>query len=143
MSLNLKTPLGHFTIGADLNCSAGPDKMVAQLRRLKEYAAIPLIAKPNAGIPKVVDGKVVIDPNACNHCGRCRGKCLFDAISYTDGYKVSIGGRWGKKTATAQPLNRVFTTEEEVLDMVEKAICFFRDEGISGERFAEKLKNYL
>ena len=67
------------------------------------------------------------------------GKCLFDAITYTDGYKVSIGGRWGKKTATAQPLNKVFVSEEEVLDMVEKAICFFRDEGISGERFADTI----
>ena len=90
-------------------------------------------------VAKVVDGKVVIDPNACNHCGRCKGKCLFDAISYTNGYKVSIGGRWGKKTAAAQPLNYVFTTEEEVLDMVEKVICFFRDEGISGERFADTI----
>ena len=90
-------------------------------------------------IAKVVDGKMVIDPNACNHCGRCRGKCLFDAITYTDGYKVSIGGRWGKKTATAQPLNYVFTTEEEVLAMVEKVICFFRDEGIAGERFADTI----
>ena len=90
-------------------------------------------------IAKVVEGKVVIDPAACNHCGRCRGKCPFDAISYVDGYKVSIGGRWGKKTATAQPLNYRFTTEEEVLAMVEKAICFFRDEGISGERFADTI----
>ena len=90
-------------------------------------------------VAKVVDGKVVIDPAQCNRCGRCRGKCLFDAISYTDGYKVSIGGRWGKKTATARPLNYVFTTEEEVLDMVEKVICFFRDEGISGERFADTI----
>ena len=90
-------------------------------------------------IAKVVDGKVVIDPNECNHCGRCMGKCLFGAISYTDGYKVSIGGRWGKKTATAQPLQKVFTTEEEVLAVIEKTICFFRDEGIQGERFADTI----
>ncbi len=90
-------------------------------------------------IAKVVDGKVVIDPNQCNHCGRCKDKCLFDAISYTDGYKVSIGGRWGKKTAMAQPLQKVFTSEEEVLNMVEKTICFFRDEGIAGERFADTI----
>ena len=48
-------------------------------------------------IAKVVDGKIFIDPAQCNHCGRCRDKCLFDAISYADGYKVSIGGRWGKR----------------------------------------------
>ena len=90
-------------------------------------------------IAKVVEGKMVIDPDVCNHCGRCMGKCLFDAISYTDGYKVSIGGRWGKKTAMAVPLTKLFTSEEEVLDMVEKTICFFRDEGIAGERFADTI----
>lgn len=42
-----------------LNCSAGPDSMVKQLRRLAEYAEIPLIAKPNAGLPEIVDGKTV------------------------------------------------------------------------------------
>ena len=90
-------------------------------------------------IAKVVDGKMFIDPALCNHCGRCRGKCLFDAITYEGGYKVSIGGRWGKKTATAQPLSRVFTSEDEVIEMVEKTICFFRDEGIAGERFADTI----
>ena len=90
-------------------------------------------------IAKVVDGKMVIDPTLCNHCGRCREKCLFDAITYTDGYRISIGGRWGKKTAAAQPLNKLFTTEEEVMETVEKTICFFRDEGVQGERFADTI----
>ena len=90
-------------------------------------------------IAKVSEGKLVIDPDACNHCGRCRDKCLFDAISYTDGYKVAIGGRWGKKTATAIPLTRIFTSQEEVLEVVEKAICLYRDEGIQGERFADTI----
>ena len=90
-------------------------------------------------VPKVVDGKVFIDPERCNHCGRCKTKCLFDAITYTDGYKVSIGGRWGKKTATSIPLGKLFTSEEEVLEVVEKAICFFRDEGQPGERFADTI----
>ena len=90
-------------------------------------------------IAKVVEGKLFIDPALCNHCGRCKNKCLFDAISYTDGYMVSIGGRWGKQTAIAQPLNHVFTSEEEVMDMLENVICFFRDEGIAGERFADTI----
>ena len=30
-------------------------------------------------------------------------------------------------------------SEEEVLAMVEKVICFFRDEGIAGERFADTI----
>ena len=44
-----------------LNCSTGPDKMLAQLRRLRKYARIPLMAKPNAGMPKVVGDKTVYD----------------------------------------------------------------------------------
>ena len=44
-----------------LNCSAGPEQMLAQLRRLREYARVPLIAKPNAGMPQIVDGKAVYD----------------------------------------------------------------------------------
>ncbi|WP_432619872.1 homocysteine S-methyltransferase family protein, partial [Butyricicoccus sp.] len=50
------------SMGADafgLNCSVGPDKMLIQLERMAEYAQVPLIAKPNAGIPEMVDGKAV------------------------------------------------------------------------------------
>jgi dissimilatory sulfite reductase (desulfoviridin) alpha/beta subunit len=92
-------------------------------------------------IAKVVDGKIQIDPNQCNNCGRCKGKCPFGAIEdYVDGYKVTIGGRWGKKVAHGIPLTKVFTSEEEVLDVVEKAILLFRNEGISGERFADTIE---
>lgn len=41
--------------------------------------------------------------------------------------------------AYGKPLDKLFTSEEEVLDIVEKAILFFRDEGISGERFADTI----
>ena len=42
-----------------LNCSTGPETMLEQLERLTPYAAVPLIAKPNAGLPETVDGKTV------------------------------------------------------------------------------------
>ncbi len=44
-----------------LNCSAGPEQMLPQLKRLREYARVPLIAKPNAGMPRIVDGRAVYD----------------------------------------------------------------------------------
>ncbi len=44
-----------------LNCSAGPEQMLVQLERLREFARVPLIAKPNAGMPQIVDGKTVYD----------------------------------------------------------------------------------
>ena len=86
----------------------------------------------------VVDGKCV-PGEGCTGCGRCKGKCPFGAVTYEDGYRVYIGGRWGKRTAHGQPLGKLFTSEEEVLALVEKAICFFRDEGIAGERFADTI----
>ncbi len=86
------------------------------------------------------DGKLFIDPEICNHCGRCVNKCPFNALEEgTYGYKIYIGGRWGKKVAEGKPLSKIFTTEEEVIEIVEKAILFFRDEGISGERFADTI----
>ena len=91
-------------------------------------------------VAKMVDGKIRIDPNACNNCGRCKGKCPFGALEeYMDGYKVYIGGRWGKRIAHGTPLRKIFTSDQEVLDVVEKAILFFRDEGVSGERFADTI----
>ncbi|MBQ7583703.1 MAG: homocysteine S-methyltransferase family protein [Lachnospiraceae bacterium] len=41
--------LGVDAFGA--NCSTGPDKMIPIIKSLKEVAAIPLICKPNAGLP--------------------------------------------------------------------------------------------
>ena len=88
----------------------------------------------------VTDGKIHIDASVCNHCGRCYKKCPFGAFEEaTQAYKVCIGGRWGKKTAIGRPLSKLFPSEEEVLAVVEKAICLFRDEGIKGERFADTI----
>ena len=89
-------------------------------------------------VAKMVNGKITIDENACNHCGRCIGKCPFKAVEdHTDGYRIYIGGRWGKKVAQGRYLDKVFTDKEEVLSVVEKAILLFREQGITGERFAD------
>ena len=89
-------------------------------------------------VAKLVDGKIVVDPEKCNHCGRCIGKCPFGAFEdYTNGYRIYIGGRWGKKVAQGQYLDKIFTDKEEVLNVVEKAILLFREQGITGERFAD------
>ena len=91
--------------------------------------------------PRLTDGKIQIDSSVCNKCGRCHGKCPFGAFEEaTEGYKVCIGGRRGKKTAMGKPLGKVFFSEDEVIGVVEKAICLFRDEGIKGERFADTIE---
>ena len=86
------------------------------------------------------DGKIKIDSDACNHCGRCVNKCPFGAVNESvSGYRIYIGGRWGKKVAQGHMLDKIFVSEDEVLEMAERAILFFRDEGLSGERFADTI----
>lgn len=49
-------------MGADafgLNCSVGPEDMLKQIQRLHGISRVPLIAKPNAGMPEIVEGKTV------------------------------------------------------------------------------------
>ena len=91
-------------------------------------------------VAKLQDGVLTVDTAACNSCGRCKGKCPFGVTEeYVNGCKVYIGGRWGKKVAYGRPLSKLFTSEEEVMDLIERAILFFRDEGITGERFSDTI----
>lgn len=88
----------------------------------------------------VEDGTLKINPDTCIRCGRCAGICPFGAMKEgTEGYKICIGGRWGKQAARGKMLGRIFTSEEEVLDTVEKAILLFREQGQAGERFADTI----
>ena len=90
---------------------------------------------------KVVDGKITIDEAQCRHCGRCVGKCPFHTIEDgTYGYKIYIGGRWGKKVSKGRALGKIFTSRAETLDVIETAILFFRDHGHKGERFVETIE---
>ncbi len=94
----------------------------------------------SVGAAKVVDGILEIDKKVCNNCGRCVGKCTFDAIEDgTYGYKIYIGGRWGKKVAQGRPLSKIFTDKEEALSVIEKALLLFREQGKTGERFSQTI----
>lgn len=55
--------LGVAAVGT--NCSTGPDKMVDTVRRMAEVTSIPIIAKPNAGLPSLDGaGNTVYDMGA-------------------------------------------------------------------------------
>lgn len=51
--------LGVDVIG--INCSVGPDKMAEQVRTMYEVSGIPVLVKPNAGMPKLDGGKTVYE----------------------------------------------------------------------------------
>lgn len=50
------------SLGADaigINCSTGPKEMICLVEQMKEYANVPILAKPNAGMPELIDGETV------------------------------------------------------------------------------------
>lgn len=55
------------SLGADAvgcNCSTGPEKMADFITLMKPYAKVPLVAKPNAGMPRLENGKTIFDMDA-------------------------------------------------------------------------------
>ncbi len=55
------------SLGADAvgcNCSAGPEQMVDFIAAMKPFATVPLVAKPNAGMPRLDGGITVFEMNA-------------------------------------------------------------------------------
>ena len=51
-------------MGADaigMNCSLGPDSLAPVVERMLAVSSVPVILKPNAGLPKSVNGKTVYD----------------------------------------------------------------------------------
>ena len=51
-------------MGADaigINCSQGPQKLMGVIAEYLKYASIPVLFKPNAGLPRVEEGRTVYD----------------------------------------------------------------------------------
>jgi len=86
---------------------------------------------------EIKDDQLKINENACLNCGRCIEKCPFDAIiDGISGYKIVIGGRWGKQGKQGKALKQIYTNKEDVLNHIEKIIYFYKEYGLPGERFA-------
>lgn len=60
--ITLLESLGVDAIG--MNCSLGPDKMIPIVEEFAKYSSLPIIVKPNAGLPVVKDGVTVFDKTA-------------------------------------------------------------------------------
>lgn len=51
--------MGAFAVG--VNCSFGPQSLRPVVEQYLKYASVPVFFKPNAGLPKLRDGKTVFD----------------------------------------------------------------------------------
>jgi len=55
------------SLGADAvgcNCSTGPEQMLKFIKAMRPYAKVPLVAKANAGMPRLVNGQTLFEMGA-------------------------------------------------------------------------------
>lgn len=46
-----------------MNCGMGPEQMLPLIKELREFTSLPIVVKPNAGLPRQRDGKTYFDVN--------------------------------------------------------------------------------
>lgn len=111
------------SLGADavgINCSTGPMQMIPLIEKMKEYAQVPIIAKPNAGMPELINGKTVysMDPESFGRYA----KELLDAGA------MMLGGCCGTTP------DHIRNLAEQVKLMGKKDIFISRKHAIASER---------
>jgi dissimilatory sulfite reductase (desulfoviridin) alpha/beta subunit len=121
--------IGQMVPRCDLDLCQGCDKCAVVL-------ACPMQA---CGIK---EGVLEIDREVCNNCGLCIDKCPFNVVpDGTAGYKITLGGRWGKQVRIGTPLDGIFT-KNETMDIIEKTILLFKDKGLPGERLSTMIERF-
>lgn len=91
-------------LGADavgINCSAGPDQLESVVRMLRESTDLPIIAKPNAGMPLIDDQGIAVYPMQPAEFGQSMKKLLDAGASL-------VGGCCGTTPAHIAALAEVF-----------------------------------
>lgn len=125
--------MGADALGA--NCSLGPRMLRPVAERLLKNASVPVILKPNAGLPKSVDGKTVFDVTADEFAGevadlmnkglRIVGGCCGTTPEYI---KALHDRTCGFKAVPIEPKNIT------VVSSYTHAVEFGKDPVLIGER---------
>ncbi|MBQ3074477.1 MAG: dihydropteroate synthase, partial [Clostridia bacterium] len=125
--------MGADAIGA--NCSLGPKQLKSVAKELLEAASIPVLLKPNAGLPKVVDGKTVFDVDAEEFAAE-----LSDIVK--DGIRIA-GGCCGTTPNYIQALSKaidgqkpipIWKKQDTVVSSYSHAVTFGTEPILIGER---------
>lgn len=128
--------LGVAAVGT--NCSTGPDRMVENVRAMAQVVSIPIIAKPNAGLPSLdADGNTVYDMDAKTFgCGMrelvtAGASVLGGCCGTTPDYI-----RTAKQAVTDMPLLRREKPKLRYLTSERKTVAFGLDDPflVVGER---------
>ncbi|MBW1774831.1 MAG: 4Fe-4S binding protein [Deltaproteobacteria bacterium] len=79
----------------------------------------------------------VVDYDRCLKCGQCITVCPTGTlVAAKSGYRVLLGGKLGRHPRLAQELPGCYS-EDQVLDILDKCIAFYKAHSKHGERFSE------
>ena len=127
--------VGHGVDALGANCSLGPVQLRGVISELLKYSSVPVVAKPNAGMPKIVNGQTLYDIDSvqfsdvvsqmCIDGVRCVGGCCGTNPEYIKKLTSKIGGSSPK---IIQPKNF------NVVSSYSKAVCFGKAPILIGER---------
>ena len=93
-----------------------------------------------SGAVSLREGKAKRNMEACLSCGVCLGKCPFGAFPQQGDAvcRIYAGGTWGKSTRMGTPLSRLIPVEQ-VGDMVEKIMLWYKENGYAKERLGKTI----
>jgi dissimilatory sulfite reductase (desulfoviridin) alpha/beta subunit len=81
----------------------------------------------------------VIDDVRCLYCGKCIGACPTGTIvEGKKGYRIQLGGKLGRHPQLAKELPGIYD-ENQVLDVVQECLNFYKKNSKHGERFGQIL----
>lgn len=85
------------------------------------------------------DGKYSIIDDKCSNFGKCVSFCPAHAVE-SDSEKIDIlvfiGGRMGREASLGKPLRKKFK-EEDILQIIDTIVNYFKENANEGERFAQ------
>lgn len=121
--------LGAAAIG--MNCSAGPDHMIPFVKQMKQVTNLPIIAKPNAGMPKLgADGCTEYDMDAKTFASYMKGiveagasiigGCCGTTPDYIRKTRETVG-KQHKESTTCEKAVWV-TSERKTITLQEKSV---------------------
>jgi len=82
-----------------------------------------------------VDDEYVRDAERCIKCSVCTRLCPVNAwVPQSSGYTLLVGGTLGKKPRLAVPLKENIQTAEELFELIERTLEFYKKHGRKKER---------
>lgn len=118
-----------------INCGMGPEQMIPILKEITKYASVPIIVKPNAGLPKQRDGETYYDVSPEMFAESLQeivkhGSCVIGGCCGTTPEHISAMVQACKNMEIVKPSKKTDT----LVSSYGQAVCLGEEPIIIGER---------